>query len=182
MNNPIEKLKTMPKHSAVSFITDTESYFIGVDTIAKFISENNSNGIYVASTRPASIIEKRLTEKGITSKNIHFIDCVSYMLGGSGEAERTSYLESPTMLENIMIKIDALVKKLRGDKCVVIDSINILAIYNDVRLLSEFIHILVNSLRVKEIFTILLTVEEQTPKELVGMIELVCDEKVVLKK
>lgn len=182
MDEIIKKLKEMPKHSAVSFLTDTDNYFNTVDICAKFMTENNFNGIYVTSTRPASIIEKRLAEKGIISKNIHFIDCISYMVGGSAQAERTSYLESPTMLENIMIKIDTLIKKLKGEKCVVIDAVNTFTIYNEERLLSEFIHILVNSLRVKEIFTILITVEEQTPKELQAMIELVCDDKIILKK
>jgi hypothetical protein len=57
-----------------------------------------------------------------------------------------------------------------------VDSINTLALHNDEKILSEFIHYLINSLRVKGIPTVVLSIVDQTPEDLEIILKLVCDE------
>ena len=90
--------------------------------------------------------------------------------------ERASLVESPTMLENIMLKVEYLMRRSQSkEKLVVIDSINSLAIHNNNWILSEFLHILVSGLRAKEAYTIILSVEEHSTPEIASMVNLVCD-------
>jgi len=90
--------------------------------------------------------------------------------------EQTTLVESPTMLENIMLKVEYLIRKSQSkDKLVVIDSINSLAIHNNNWILSEFLHVLVSGLRSRDAYTVILTVEEHSTPELNNMVNLVCD-------
>ena len=57
-----------------------------------------------------------------------------------------------------------------------IDSINSLAIHNNNWILSEFLHILVSGLRARNVYTIILSVEEHSTPEINTMVNLVCDQ------
>ncbi len=83
------------------------------------------------------------------------------------------------MLENLMLKVEYLIRKSQSaNKLVIIDSINSLAIHNNNWILSEFLHILVSGLRAREAYTIILSVEEHSTPELNNMVNLVCDQGV----
>jgi KaiC/GvpD/RAD55 family RecA-like ATPase len=88
-------------------------------------------------------------------------------------------VESPTMLENIMLKVEFLMRSIEGKKIVLLDSINSLAIHNNTKILSEFLHIMVNNLRAKEAYTVILSVEEQSTEEINNMLGLICDESLM---
>jgi hypothetical protein len=102
------------------------------------------------------------------------------MMGTSVRSEHVSFVESPTMLENIMLKVEFLMRSIEGNKLVLLDSINSLAIHNNTKILSEFLHILVNNLRAKNAYTLILSVEEQSSEEINNMLGLVCDETINL--
>lgn len=115
--------------------------------------------------------------------NIYFVDAISHiMMNVATHMERTTYIESPTMLENILLKIEFLLKKLADEnKLLILDSINTLAIHNGNRILAEFLHILVNNLKSKGVFTIILGIEEKNSDEISNMLSLVCDDTIVVK-
>jgi archaellum biogenesis ATPase FlaH len=102
------------------------------------------------------------------------------MMGTAVRSEHVSFVESPTMLENIMLKVEYLMRSVKGNKLVLLDSINSLAIHNNTKILSEFLHILVNNLRAKNAYTIILSVDEQSNEEITSMLGLVCDETINL--
>jgi KaiC/GvpD/RAD55 family RecA-like ATPase len=100
------------------------------------------------------------------------------MMGASAAQldDHTTIVESPTMLENLMLKVEYLIRRSQSkDKLVVIDSINSLAIHNNNWILSEFLHILVSGLRSREVYTVILSVEEHSTPDLNNMVSLVCD-------
>ena len=55
------------------------------------------------------------------------------------------------------------------------DSINGLSIYSEPKVLKEFINVLGNSMRIKSIYTMMMTVEEQTDGDLAAALELLSD-------
>jgi hypothetical protein len=82
-----------------------------------------------------------------------------------------------------MLKVEYLIRSSQSpNKLVVIDSINSLAIHNNNWILSEFLHILVSGLRVREAYTVILSVEEHSTPELNNMVNLVCDQGVRVNK
>ncbi len=83
-------------------------------------------------------------------------------VGGTTGDPRTLYVESPTMLESIL-------------RFVMFDSVNGLSIYSEPKVLREFINVLGNSMRIREIYSMLLTVKEQTDEDLGSALKLLSD-------
>ena len=116
--------------------------------------------------------------------DLYFIDCISYTVGGGGvSTSQIVYLESPSMLEGILLKMEWLLRKIRTEKkFVFFDSINTLQIYNEEKILSEFMHVLLNKLRTEDVFTVILSMGEQTEKSLESMLSLACDNTIDVRQ
>ena len=139
---------------------------------------NQGGGIYVTATRPASVILKQLNEAKVNYDDLFLVDCISYTVGGEAVHPRTVFLESPTMLESILLNVDLLMRRVHQHehRFDFFDSINSLTIYADLRMLQEFVHIFASTLQLKGIYPVLFTVEEQTPKEIENILRLISDD------
>jgi hypothetical protein len=172
------RLKEISLTSAVSLITDINNYFTAMKEVVRHTDNEGLACVYLTSTIPSSVIREQLESEGLSIDHVHFVDCISYMVGTApGDEESVVYVESPTMLETIMLRIQTVIMRL-GDqsKLVFLDSINTLALHNDEKILGEFTHYLINSLRVREVPTVVLSIVDQTPEDLEIILKLVCDE------
>src|SRR6266566_2468449 len=109
----------------------SEQYF---DTIQgmldRFAAKKELEVVYVTSTIPSQSIISALEVLEIPLEHIWFVDCISQiMMAQMKRHPHAIVVESPTMLENIMLKVEFLLGKHpdRG-ALVVLDSINSLAI------------------------------------------------------
>lgn len=173
------KLESLEKGSAVALKVDVDAYFEVITTLTdKFPRNRDMQVIYTTSTISSKTIIDVLNAFEISRDNIHFVDAVSYMtMGTAKQDESVTFVESPTMLENIMLKIEYLLRKYPTDEnTVVLDSIDSLAIHNNNRILSEFLHILISSLRSHDCYTFILSVSEQESEEIDNMLMMVCDD------
>ncbi|ODS41429.1 MAG: hypothetical protein A7315_06280 [Candidatus Altiarchaeales archaeon WOR_SM1_79] len=168
----------LPETSAVALVIKIDDYLDAMRAVLDaFIVEKDLSAIYITSTIPSQSIKNVLNILEIDMERIYFIDCISHiMMGAAVRSEHVNFVESPTMLENIMLKVEFLMRSLEGKKLVLLDSINSLAIHNNTKILSEFLHILVNNLRAKGAYTLILSVDEQSSEEINNMLGLVCDE------
>jgi KaiC/GvpD/RAD55 family RecA-like ATPase len=178
-----KQLAGFPDRTAVSIVTDIDNYVPVIKGIVGFASENGLKCIYVTCTIPARVVLEQLAGTNINPDNVFFIDSISHMVGSAVEdRSQTIFVESPTMLEGIMIKVDTWLKKLKeGKKLVFLDSVSTLAMHNEGPLLSEFLHYFITNLRGRGIRTVVLSVAGQTPEEVETVLRLVCDETVILK-
>ncbi len=179
-----DKLETIEPGSAIALKFDVDSYFDIVTTLTDdFPGNRDMQVIYTSSTISSQTTIQVLKAFDIDRSDIRFVDAVSYMTMGSAEkAEGVTYVESPTMLENIMLKIEYLFKKYPSEEnTVVIDSIDSLAIHNNNRILSEFLHILISNLRSYDCYTIILSGFEQESEEIDNMLAMVCDDVLEVK-
>ena len=109
-------------------------------------------GIYVTTSRPSSHIRDELEAAKAKTNDLYFVDLVSMTVGGSTGDPRTLYVESPTMLESILLNISLLERRLKAKKrFVMFDSVNGLSIYSEPKVLREFINVLGNSMRSRNI-------------------------------
>ncbi|MCX6663651.1 MAG: hypothetical protein NTZ75_05320 [Euryarchaeota archaeon] len=95
--------------------------------------------------------------------NIKFIDCISRAAGISDNSNNCIFLESPVMLENLILEI---INNFKGqkrdiDKYIVIDSLSALMIYNDPEIIREFISLVMNRSRAENIHVVSILVEEE---------------------
>lgn len=174
-----EKLQVLEPGSPIALKMDVDAYFEVITTITDdFIEGRDMNVIYATSTIPADSIIGVLDALDIDRGPVHFVDSVSYMTMGGGEkSAEVTFVESPTMLENIMLKVEFLLKKHPAEEnVVVIDSINSLAIHNNNKILAEFLHTLVSNLRSYESYTLIMSVAEQESEEIDNILAMVCED------
>ncbi len=167
----------MQSGKVVSVFCPTSKYHdLTLRTIKTLLEQGG--GIYVTATRPASVILKELNEAKVNYDDLFLVDCISYTVGGEAVHPRTVFLESPTMLESILLNVDLLMRRVHQHehRFVFFDSINSLTIYADMRMLQEFVHIFASTLQLKGIYPVLFTVEEQTPQEIENILKLISDE------
>ncbi len=179
-----EKLESLPESSAIALKIKAEQYFDVIRGLLDvFAKKKEMDSIYVTSTIPCQSIMNALQVLEIDVEHIWFVDCISQIMMSVGEKHpHAIYVESPTMLENLMLKVEYLIRKTKGkNNLVILDNINSLAIHNNIKILSEFLHILVNNLRAKNTYTVIFSMEEYESEEMTNMLNLVCDESVSLE-
>jgi KaiC/GvpD/RAD55 family RecA-like ATPase len=174
------ELGEVPPSSAVSLEMSVDNYLDVIrGVLDMFANKKEMDTIYVTATISSEQIRRVLQALEIDTSNIYFVDCISHIMMGASTAqqdEHTTLVESPTMLENLMLKVEYLIRRSQAkEKLVVLDSINALAIHNNNWILSEFLHILVSGLRSRDAFTIIFSVEEHSTPEINNMVNLVCD-------
>jgi KaiC/GvpD/RAD55 family RecA-like ATPase len=178
-----EKLQALPEASAVALRLRTDQYFDAVQGMLDlFGTKKELEAIYVTSTIPSQSIINALETLEVPLEHIWFVDCISQiMMSTSKRHEHSIAVESPTMLENIMLKVEFLLRKHPDRRALVIlDSINSLAIHNNTKILSEFLHILVNNLRARGAYTVVFSMQEYETDEIRNMLVLVSDETIEL--
>jgi KaiC/GvpD/RAD55 family RecA-like ATPase len=153
-----------------------DSFHSDTVKIAAVLLNKKLGGIYITTSRPSSHIIAELEGTKADLSDLYFVDLVSMTVGGKTDDPRTLYVESPTMLESILLNISLLERRLKAKKrFVMFDSVNGLSIYSEARVLKEFINVLGNSMRIKEIYSMLMTVKEQTSGELASALQLLSD-------
>lgn len=176
-----QQLQKLPDTTILYLSTITNEYYRAImGTMDFMVNTLGYGGVYISSTRPVSEIRLQMEASGISTKDIQFVDSVVYLVGGKTEDDtKISYVESPAMLETIMLKVDWQLKQVRSkEKFVFFDSMNGLTIYNEEKLLMEFIHVFANYMRLKDIYTILISVREQTPEIMDSNLKLNCDDTI----
>ncbi len=151
-------------------------------TVRDLGGETNSHTIYVSVTNPASLVWSLLQALDIPSARLSFVDAISHlMMSYENVLPNASYVESPTMLEGIMLRIEFLLRRHPNQRnVVIIDSVNSLAVHNSTDVLSEFFHILANNLKTRSVLTVLFTTLESEGTDLDRILSLVVDESFVL--
>ncbi len=173
----VQKLKDINKYETNLILPAVNNYFKSIQGIMSYlVTKKGMGGVYVSATRPSKAIIARLGSE-INLDDVFFVDAVSYMVEGvPPPSGNVIFVESPTMLEMMMTKTEVQLKKVKAaNKFVLFDSINALAVYNNENILSEFIHVLVNNLSGKEIYSFILSVSEQTSEKISSMLKMVCD-------
>ncbi|UCC92944.1 MAG: hypothetical protein JSW25_09830 [Thermoplasmata archaeon] len=181
MPDPEQIAATLKEHedaTAISLITDISSYFTAMKEVVKYTEDQGMKCVYITATIPSSVISEQLASEDIGSDHVHFVDCISFMVGKTPEEDaKVLYIESPTMIETIMLKVHTMIKQLGdGPKLVFLDSVNTLSLHNDEKVMQEFVHYLINALRVRGVPSVVLSILDQTPEDLEIILKLVCDE------
>lgn len=140
--------------------------------------DKKQNGVYIAVSSPNEQIAKILEENEVSADNLVFIDCISNMSGKANKSEgNTVFVENPSSLEEIGMYTDKVLARLPEPKFVVLDSVSSLLIYNNDRAVKEFIHFMINKMRLDRIGGVILTAEKKEADELIRTIVPMVDKK-----
>ncbi|QLH74908.1 MAG: hypothetical protein HPY73_05265 [Methanomassiliicoccales archaeon] len=181
----MEKLDEVGPSVAVTFLMGPESYFEVISGLVdNFCRKNDLDCIYVAVSVPARTIMGAFDSLEIDRGHVRFVDCISYATMQSVDSEEISFVESPSMLETIILRVRYLFRKFDDGKrkVVIIDSANALSMHNDVRMLTGFIHVLMTALKEKEAYPVILGLGDQLRPEVKEMLGLLSDQVVDVPK
>jgi hypothetical protein len=180
-----ERLRSLPAGSAVALKLDARQYadhyfaFLNA-TLRDLGSEPDVHTIYVAVTSPASFVWSLAQALDVPADRISFVDAISHLMMRFGDPlPNATYVESPRALEEIMLRIEYLLRRFPHPRSVVvIDSVNSLAIHNPPELLSEFLHILLNNLKGRQTLTLVLQTTDEQAASVEQLLNLVVDETI----
>jgi len=173
-----EQLSDVSLNSAVQVRCGTSNAFmVSASVIIPLMQMFEMGGVYISASRGADEIISAFNSVGVDMSNIHFIDLVSSgVLGGTQvEHQNITFVDSPIMLESILLKTMYHLRTASHDKSFVfLDSVNALAIYNDDRMLAEYLHTFINTFRQRDILSVILNVPDQTPPGVLSNLDLYC--------
>ena len=180
-----ERLRSLPVGSAVAVKLDpreyADHYFAVLNATLRDVgAESGNHTIYVAVTSPASFVWTLAQALDVAPDRLSFVDAISHlMMNYANPLANASYVESPRALEEIMLRVEYLLRRYPHPRTtVVIDSVNSLAIHNPPELLSEFFHILINNLKTRHVLTLVLETTDDEAASVEQMLNLVVDETI----
>ena len=181
----LSRLNELGPAVSIDFSISVEAYFDTLTTlIDRFCNKKKLSCIYISVTVPSSTIMSAMQSLEIDTAKLRFVDCISFatMECAAADDPQTVFVESPTMLEYIVLKMEYLFRKSRDEQfMVILDSVNSLAAHNEVHMLYEFMQVLMASAKSRGAYPVLLSMEEQMKPEVREMLQLVCDQIVTLK-
>jgi KaiC/GvpD/RAD55 family RecA-like ATPase len=180
-----DRLRSLPGGSAVALKLDpreyADHYFAVLNATLRDIgSETDAHTIYVTITNPASFVWSLAQALDVPAERISFVDAISHiMMNYADPLPNSTYIETPRALEEIMLRVDYLLRKFPHPRSiVVVDSVNALAIHNPTDLLSEFFHIFLTNLKSRNVLTLVLETSEEDVTGIEQMLNLLVDETI----
>ena len=173
-----EQLTEVALNSAVQVrCGNSNAFMVTASTIIPLMQMFEMGGVYISANRGAVEIIQAFESIGMDVSNIQFIDLVSSgILGGTDVPySNIHFVDSPIMLESVLLRTLYILRTTTSVRnFVFLDSVNALAIYNEDRILAEYLHIFINTFRQREILSVVLNVPDQTPPLVLSNLDLYC--------
>ena len=173
-----EQLTEVALNSAVQVrCGNSNAFMVTASTIIPLMQMFEMGGVYISANRGAVEIIQAFESIGMDVSNIQFIDLVSSgILGGTDVPySNIHFVDSPIMLESVLLRTLYILRTTTSVRnFVFLDSVNALAIYNKDRILAEYLHTFINTIRQREILSVVLNVPDQTPPLVLSNLDLYC--------
>ncbi len=156
---------------------NSNAFMVTASTMIPLMQMFEMGGVYICATRGAVEIIEAFETIGVDVSNIQFIDLVSSgILGGTDvQYPNVTFIDSPIMLESVLLRTLYRLRIANTERnFVLIDSVNSLAIYNEERMLAEYLHTFINTFRQREVLTVILNVPDQVPPSVLSNLDLYC--------
>ncbi|RPG74236.1 MAG: hypothetical protein CBE08_004715 [Euryarchaeota archaeon TMED248] len=156
---------------------NSNAFMVTASTMIPLLQMFEMSGVYISASRGAAEIIQAFESIGVDVSHIQFIDLVSSgILGGTNVPySNVHFVDSPIMLESVLLRTLYILKTTNHERnFVFLDSVNALAIYNEDRMLAEYLHTLINTFRQQEVLSVILNVPDQTPPLVLSNLDLYC--------
>ena len=156
---------------------NSNAFMVTASTLIPLMQMFEMGGVYICATRGAAEIIEAFEAIGIDVSEIQFIDLVSSGTLGGTEISypNVSFVDSPIMLESVLLRTLYILRISTNERnFVFVDSVNALAIYNEERMLAEYLHTFINTFRQREILSVILNVPDQVPPTVLANMDLYC--------
>ena len=173
-----EQLTLVSLNSAIQVrCGSSNAFMVTASTMIPLMQMFEMSGVYICATRGAVEIIEAFEAIEVDVSHIHFLDLVSSgILGGTNVTHpNISFVDSPIMLESVLLRALYMLRISGSEKnFVLLDSVNALAIYNNEKMLAEYLHAFINTFRQRDVLTVLLNVPDQVPPSVLANLDLYC--------
>lgn len=156
---------------------NSNAFMVTASTLIPLLQAFEMSGVYISASRGAAEVIQGFEAIGVDVSHIQFIDLVSSgILGGTTVPySNVHFVDSPIMLESVLLRTLYILKTTDNERnFIFLDSVNSLAIYNEDRMLAEYLHTFINTFRQQEVLTVILNVPDQTPPLVLSNLDLYC--------
>ncbi len=166
------KLETLTKNSIVLVVMHPQNYQeVNLFLIKYWVDIASKNGVYVSLNRPYNNLIETLKSGKIDPEKLFFIDCVTK---NELDIPNCYFLKTQQSLTNLSIAISTVVKKEKPS-FIFIDSLNTLALYNEMSSAIKFSHFLISKLRTNNVDGILVGIKDEKNQEIILDLSQICD-------
>lgn len=125
--------------------------------------QGDATVLLVTTDRPYLTLKESGAAEGVDLDALWFLDTVSAMTGQTPNERprRVLFIQSPTMLEMIAMRIEQMQRTIPGPVHVIIDSLSSACTYNKFAAVQEFTHYLVNRLRTLDLSADLVVTDDE---------------------
>lgn len=173
-----EQLTEVALNSAIQVrCGNSNAFMVTASTMVPLMQMFEMGGVYIYGSRSAMEMIEAFETIGIDVSHIQFIDLVSSGVLGGTNVDRSNihFVDSPIMLESVLLRTLYLLRTTSLERnFVILDSVNSLAIYNEDRMLAEYLHTFINTFRQREVLSVVLNVPDQTPPLVLSNLDLYC--------
>lgn len=170
------ELNNLPDGWIVLLETSVENALDVSLAMIKSLTDKNYIGIILSASRPYENLSTLYLNNNIDMEKIFTLDLVSKSQSvGLEETGNVMYLENASALTNISIAIDECFPRIQGKKFIFIDSITTMLIHNKPDVFARFIHSILTKMRLNRICSLLISLENETNREVRTEISQLCD-------
>lgn len=134
--------------------------------------------VYITLSKPFEELNKLFKSKGVDIKKLFFIDAISQLYGIRKESTKNcTYVSGPLDIDSITSALHEILSTLTSDKkCVFLDSITTVLLYNSMPRTIRFSQFLTQTLKNMEINAVMVSIAKGTATEtLIKELSKLCD-------
>jgi KaiC/GvpD/RAD55 family RecA-like ATPase len=129
-------------------VPNTEHFSINVETLRILIKELNYTCVYITLGKSFNELDKSFKSEGIPSEGLLYIDAISNLYGPQTNTKRCKYASGPLDIESISSALRELLSTIPAKKkCVFLDSVTAVLLYNSLSRTVRFSKFLTDTLK-----------------------------------
>jgi KaiC/GvpD/RAD55 family RecA-like ATPase len=152
---------------------------INVQALNILVNELGYSCVYVTLVKPAGELDKYYKAAGVDTAKVYFIDAISKMYGGEKvNTNRITYASGPLDIDAITTSLREMLTTMGdGKKCVFLDSVSTVLLYNSLPRTLRFSQFLTTTLKDLGVTGVMVSIAKgQTTGKLITELSKFCDE------
>lgn len=181
-----EKYKKLGKGYVTLITLPTEKHMdVNTEALKILINDMKFSCIYITLSKPFEELDKLFKSKGADTSSLYFIDAISNMYGPKkSETKRCIYASGPLDIDTITSSLRELLSSISSEKkCVFLDSVTTVLLYNSLPRTLRFSQFLTQTLKSMGVDGIMVSIAKgETTEKLVESLSKLCDEVIDIKE
>jgi KaiC/GvpD/RAD55 family RecA-like ATPase len=174
------KYKQLKKTGWVSLVQVPSDQHLNVNSEALkiLINEMGYQCIYITLGKTAKELDGVYKKSGADVSKLYFIDAISQMYGqAETDSKRYIYTAGPLDIDSVTSSLRDLLAKIEGKKCVFLDSVSTVLLYNSLPRTIRFSQFLTQTLKQMDVTGIMVSISKgKTTDRLITELSKLCDE------